>query len=283
MTICIAAICESGKYVVAVADRMITYPPPVNIEFESVESKIEGMTSTCLFMASGNVSFASDISAEVRVALGGNQTPQIDSVAKSFKDKYWSVRAQKIYDTVIAGTFGKDFEDFKTRGGTLPQYLQTQAATYGQIVLASNNFNMNLEFIVCGIDSKGSHVFNIYHPGTSTSLDKLGYSAIRSGANHALIRLSLLGQNTKLDLKSTVVNVCEAKRISELAPGVGRRTSIAVIDGSKGKTFFLSDALLDEITKAQQEAQQTIEASFHITENVEGRLKTEIEATKDTP
>ncbi len=276
MTVCIAAICDSGKRVVAVADKMITYPPPVNIEFESVESKIELMTSSCLFMASGNVSFASDINAKVRGALGGNTTPSIDSLADSFKVEYQNVRSEKINDTIVSGTFGKDFEAFKSRGGTLPQYLQTQPTTYGQIILASNNFNLNLELIVCGIDTKGAHVFNIYHPGASTSLDKLGYSAIGSGANHALIRLSLLGQNTKLGLKSTLVNVLEAKYISELAPGVGKRTSVAIIDGTNRTTKSLSDSLLEEIAKIQAENKGKIEASFAISGDMETKLKTEL-------
>lgn len=271
-------MCDGGKRVVAVADKMITYPPPVNIEFESVESKIEPMTASCLFMASGAVSFASDISAEVRKVLGGNQAPSIEVVANSFKEKYQRTRSQKIQDTIVDSALGKDFEDFRTRGGTLPAYLQAQPAIYNQIVLAASNFNLNLELIVCGIDDKGAHVFNIYHPGASTSLDKLGYSAIGSGANHALIRLSLLGQNTKIGLKNTLTNVYEAKGISELAPGVGKRTSIAIVDGATKKTFVLSDVILDEFSKIHQKSQSTIEASFSITQEIEDRLKAELGA-----
>lgn len=276
MTVCIAAICDGGKKVVAVADKMITYPPPVNIEFESVESKIESMNPTCLFMASGAVSFASDISADVRKGLGGNQAPLLEVVTNSFKDQYQRTRAQKIQDTIVDSALGKDFDDFRAKGGFLPAYLQAQPAIYNQIALAASNFNLNLEIIVCGIDDKGAHVYNIYHPGSSTSLDKLGYSAIGSGANHALIRLSLLGQNTKLGLKNTLVNAYEAKGISELAPGVGKRTSIAIIDGVGKKTFFLSDSLLDELYEIREKSHGSIEASFSLGQAIEDKLKGEL-------
>jgi hypothetical protein len=88
--------------------------------------------------------------------------------------------------------------------------------------------------------------------------------------------LSLLGQNTKLGLKSTLVSAYEAKGISELAPGVGKRTSIAVIDGISKKTFVFGDALIDELSKTQQKSQGTIEPSFSISREIEDKLKTEL-------
>lgn len=41
MTVCIAAVCESGSKIVVAADRMMTYRQPLNLEFETEEQKIE--------------------------------------------------------------------------------------------------------------------------------------------------------------------------------------------------------------------------------------------------
>ena len=61
MTICIAAVCDGGQSIVVAADRMFTAGPPVNLEFETAEKKIESVSPSCVALLAGNSAFGTEI------------------------------------------------------------------------------------------------------------------------------------------------------------------------------------------------------------------------------
>ena len=207
MTICIAAICESGKNVVACADRMFTAPAPLNLEFETEEQKVEQLAPRCPALKSGNSGYGTEVLNAVRQNLRGSQNPTIADVSESLKNQYASIRAHKADETIVLSALGSDFSAFLQKGGTLPSYLQLQPGIYQQLVMAMQQFNMNVEIIVAGIDQSGAHIYRVSHPGTAICLDKLGYDAIGSGGIHALTRLYLGAQTTHRSLIETLYAV----------------------------------------------------------------------------
>lgn len=68
-------------------------------------------------------------------------------------------------------------------------------------------------------------------------MDTVGTSAIGSGGMHASVRLSLGRQTKEIKIPETIFSVYEAKRASEVAPGVGKVTDMAVLN-EKGVTFL---------------------------------------------
>lgn len=229
MTICIAAICESGQKIVIAADRMFTAPPPISLEFETDERKIEQLSPTCIALISGNSAFATEILESTRHKLGGKREPLIADVADTVKDEYISARSRRINESIVMASLGSDFAAFLAKGGMLPTYLQAQPVIYQQLVAMSQQFNMNLEIIVAGLDRAGAFIARITHPGTLVRLDKLGYDAIGSGGIHALTKLYLGAQTVRRHIDVTLYVVYEAKKAAEVAPGVGRGTDVAVI------------------------------------------------------
>lgn len=232
MTVCIAAVCEDGKHVVVAADRMFTAAAPVNLEFETEEQKIEVLASSCVGLMSGATVVGTEVLDETKRKLGGSQSPMIADVARIVEAAYITVRGTKAHQAVVVPTLGPDFAAAQARGATLPAYLQPQAQVYQQLVVQMNQYNINLDIIVAGIDTTKAHIGRITHPGTVIWLDKLGYDAIGSGGIHALTRLYLGGQTRKKGLVETVYAVYDAKRASEVAPGVGKETDMAIIDAS---------------------------------------------------
>jgi hypothetical protein len=232
MTVCIAAVCESGKKIVVATDRMLTFTAPVNVEFETDEQKIEELASNCIVLASGNTAFATEILDNVRKNVGAVRPQNIAEIAQSIKDTYISVRTTKIEDTVVKALLGRDYARFSERGASLPNYLQTQSNTYQQIVALTQQYNLVVDFIIAGLDDLGGHVSVVTNPGTLLSLDKMGYGAIGSGGMHATIHLSLNGQSKRKAFLETLYDVYVAKRISEVAPGVGTATDLAVIEST---------------------------------------------------
>lgn len=101
------------------------------------------------------------------------------------------------------------------------------------------------------MDDSGAHIFAIQHPGQLLPLATTGFGTIGSGGLHAGVRMSL-GQHTRsATLVDTVYNVYEAKRASEVAPGVGKLTDMAVI--RDGKIFFADLEQFKAFEKAHKE------------------------------
>jgi 20S proteasome alpha/beta subunit len=229
VTVCIAAVCDDGKKIVVAADRMFT-ASAVGLEFETEEQKIESLGQSCVMMFSGNSAYGTEVLNETRTRLGGNQSPAIADVVPHAEWAYKTVRARKAESQIVAASLGQDFAAFVQRGGTLPQYLQTQATMFQQIVTLVNQFNIGLDAIVAGVDTTGARIAQITHPGLVAWMDKLGYSAIGSGAVQALTCLYLGAQTRHRNIFETLYGVYEAKRASERAPGVGKETNLAIIE-----------------------------------------------------
>jgi len=166
-------------------------------------------------------------------------------VAERVKEAYVSVRMAKVREQIIVPHMGPDFLRVEATGKTLPEYLAQQAAVYGQLVMLSSQFNLGSDFIVTGVDTGGARICVVGHPGTLAWLDKLGYASIGSGGIHANIRLALGAQTRSRPLVDTVYRVFDAKKASEVAPGVGPQTDMAVV--TAGGTKILSEGALNTL------------------------------------
>ncbi len=251
MTICIAAVCEDGKKIVVAADRMFTAPSPLNLEFETEEQKIESLAPSCVVLMSGNSAYGTEVLINIRGRLAGAQSPAIADVAQHAEWAYRAVRVKKADEIHVAPSLGQDFVAFQGRGGTLPQYLQPQPQVYQQLVMMLNQFNMNLELILTGIDNTQARIARVTHPGTLVWLDKLGYDAIGSGAIHALTRLNLSAQTRHRGLQETLYSVYDAKKAAEVAPGVGRETDMGIV--GPGSLVQCSSAIFGAIEAIHKE------------------------------
>jgi hypothetical protein len=254
MTVCIAAVCDNGTKLVVAADRMFTAAPPVNVEFETTEKKIETLSASCVALFAGNSSYAFEVLQQTSESLAGSQRPSIAHVTEIARSAYVSVRASKVRETVLIPHLGPDFLRAESLGMLLPAYLQTQGGLYGQMVGVMNQFNLGAEIIVAGVGESGvARIAVIGHPGTAVWLDKLGYAAIGSGGSHATIRLALGAQTRNSPLLDTVYRVYEAKKASEVAPGVGIETDMAIV--TAGGASHASIELIATLGAAFKEAQ----------------------------
>lgn len=250
MTICIAAACEKGEHIVVVADRMFTAGPPLSMEFEPNISKIDAIYPGCVALASGPTLYADEVYSHVKTAISSVGVPPVLQICKLVRESYIAFRNQKIEEQLIQPMFAEDLHSFRAKGVSLPNYLQAQPMVYQQINIQASQFNLGLDLMLAGIDSSGCHIAVLSHPGTMVLLDKLGYGAIGSGALHALVKLNLVACDPSWDLYETLSAVYDAKLAAEVAPGVGKKTEMAVI--SLEDTWSVPPALLEELQKAHE-------------------------------
>jgi hypothetical protein len=242
MTICIAAVCAEGKNIVVAADRMFTIGPPLNVEFEPPISKIEAMGASSCALGAGNSLTVAEILRRTRSRYHNQQNQRIETIANFVREEYSKFRDETIEQQLVKPSLGPDFEVFRARGGTLPQYLQPHPNLYNQIYLQCNQHNLGVEIILAGIDDTGGHIYLVTHPGQMVPFDKIGYGVTGSGGTHASIKLALELQHPKSSLADTLLAVYAAKSAAEVAPGVGHETEIFVI--SPTDLWPASDELL---------------------------------------
>jgi 20S proteasome alpha/beta subunit len=247
MTICIAAICEAGKSIVVVADRMFTNPF-LSVEFETEERKIEELPPKCVALTAGNSPVATEILDVVRLGLQAGHQFSVPQVAELVRKVYADIRARKVEETLITPNLAADYARQRAGGVTLPAYLQPQPQVYQMIFAQVGQQNLGVDLLVAGIDPTGAHLFQVANPGVLYTMEKLGYAAIGSGGIHAATRLSLAGQTRRRDLFTTLADVYTAKRASEVAPGVGKATDIAVINNERG-VWYCPQVVFDELEK----------------------------------
>ena len=142
MTVCIAAVCDSGKTIVAAADRMFTLPGVV--EFETTEGKIEPIGKSCVALTAGHSPNATEVISTIKDRLQGNQNPLRAKMAEVVKQAYLTVRAEQSEATIVSPALGNDFLKWREKT-PLPAYLEKQQQVYANLVMMqSQQFNLVL-------------------------------------------------------------------------------------------------------------------------------------------
>jgi hypothetical protein len=253
MTICIAAICDKGNACVISADREITLPAAA-LEFEHKERKIDTLTRNCVVMSSGDALFAAEVIAKTRPLISQGKDVSIQSIAEKLRDVFILThlnRAESVFLTPKGWTL-KEFKEKASQQMQQPSYqeIQNQLFTFGINVV---------DFLVVGIDSAGGHIFRVHYNGVVGGswlewCEKIGHREIGAGSLHASIFLALEGQYSGSNLAETVFNVYSAKKIAEMAPGVGSATDLAIIT-SNGVRFF-DDPIITILERIREDAKK---------------------------
>jgi 20S proteasome alpha/beta subunit len=255
MTVCIGAICNDGRAAVVAADELVTFGPPMNLQTEPpVFSKITKLTNESVFLFSGNVPDGEQILVMSKATLGGVGKYSIDHVTEQVKVAYVTHKQSRVEETILRPLLGADFRGFQT--------LVSQSAgsqILQQVLMAISQHNLQTDILIAGFDENGHHLYIVTHPGIHQPHDTLGFTAIGSGALHAAVGLALRAQNKASALPDTVLNVYQAKKAAEVAPGVGKRTDMAILkDGkirlSATKVFDILDGYVQKTTQTLTES-----------------------------
>ena len=226
MTVCIAALYGDGAGVVLASDRMVTAHIPIGYEFENKENtKIVELDEAASVFAliAGDVLRGNEIFDLAKTELtpkdGGCPASEVAEIVRS---SYQKVRLRNIIHRELEPR-GLDLNNYYGRHQTLsPQVVQ-------MIDQALSSFDFRVEILVAGSNSRAHTIYTILNPGTIHNNSSIGHGAIGSGAPHALYSLIEASYTPSLDKDAVVDLVKRAKRRSEVAPGVGKETTMVVI------------------------------------------------------
>lgn len=220
MTICIAALSDSGKGLVVASDRMATSPVAgLTYEWQSDDiKKIIPLPLNGFVMMSGNDSLGLGIIEASLKVLKEKKIERIEDAVEIFRQEYQKSRLNNFVQVVL-----------EPRGFTLANYYEYHTKLAKElrdsIDAQMGQWSGLVDLVVVGQTPGDSfHVYAIGTPGIITNHDATGYICIGSGGPHAMYHIIGAGYKKALDTAAVKTIVEEAKKKSEVAPGVGSMT-----------------------------------------------------------
>ena len=241
MTVCIAAICESGAAIVLAADRF-RWHPTASIETELDDPKFDFLTDQLALMSSGSTSVTDAVLRHFKRMPADSGLTVIEA-SERFVEACQAVRTKLVEDAYAKKLLGLKVADIRPL---------VAVANPGSIALDLYNrmvgHDFGTMFIVAGIDLEGAHVRTV-DENASVMHSDFGYAAIGSGGTLATVSLVRRLHKKSATLPEALYNVYEAKKAAETARGVGSTTDISVIRKDKTR-IDLDGRALDALEAA---------------------------------
>ena len=261
MTICLALVCEDGKSLVAVADRMVS-DASLSLEFEQRTRKIERIGDRFAALTAGDALRHTDLIRDASVEILKLNQPTVREVVEAVEDCFIRHR-QTLAEKIVLQRIGLDFDTFLNQQQNLLDSLVLGLSSEYRSV------ELEVDLLVVGLDRSGAHLYEISDPGTAECFDSIGYAVIGSGQPHAEGFLTEADYSPEVSLNRGIWLAYVAKRRSERAPGVGSRFTDILVIGPDNSTKFLNQASLDrldaiyleyrdQLGKASQSVEQSV-------------------------
>lgn len=106
------------------------------------------------------------------------------------------------------------------------------------------------ETIIAGSDYKGYHIYTIDN-NKSYYNNQIGFTSIGGGARHASSQLMLSGYSPSCSFSNALLSVYNAKKRSEVAPGVGDNTDMVLIQ--KPRNILINEEIISDLNKIYKE------------------------------
>lgn len=231
VSVCIATMAENRNAFVVATDQMATIG---DVSTDHAFVKVDILAQPAMLVpfwailwAGNDISVVPPIVRYARSRLGG-LTPRppltADEVATTLAEAY-QIELRKRINAEILSPFGVDVASYPGRGEEI------FGDHFPAIIQRIGDYVLDCDLLVCGFDNARDPVmFTVARKGMVQFWDKLGFGVIGSGSQMALSSFVMRGHNREGSLEQAIYNVCEAKFWAEKAPGVGKHTTVLVID-----------------------------------------------------
>jgi 20S proteasome alpha/beta subunit len=145
----------------------------------------------------------------------------------------------ELVNEYIQGLIGLSYEDLRKNRATIPE------AFYLQVFEEITRVSIGCDLILMNLKYKTPFVFHVYSNGMVDQARN--FCAIGTGAPNAESWLHYRQQSLYRSLAESVLSVFEAKKFAEHAPGVGKKTRLAVIGPHDRVRLFGNDDVLSKM------------------------------------
>ena len=224
MTVCIAAICKDG--IIGISDRMVTTG---DVEFEHSVSKIKPLTPNIIAMMAGDDSFQVEVLQFLDEVILNSKIEKIavNTIVDSYILAKEYIENKKIQHNILR-PLGISYDKLLTNDATL---IKEDIRNFQRYNIPST------EIIIMGVDDKGPHIYTISkfscdHINHINCHDRIGFTSIGIGARHATSQLMFTEYNPNCSFSESLLLIHNAKKRSEVAPGVGSNSDIVLVNNS---------------------------------------------------
>lgn len=237
MTICVAAICDLGKSVVAITDTMLSVEATHGFAMtadNNIIMKGGGIHKDWVALYAGSVSLPVPIISETRKSLSP-EPKDLEEVAEAIRGAYVRHLASQVATEVLSPGF--DVESFYRNG--LEELGEVGFSEKRKDFEWRMQNDPRVEFLVFGFDKKKhAHIFTIRNPGVLAFHDNEAFWAIGSGQQIAVTSLMFHQYNQLFPMSASIYHICEAKFMAERAPGIGKESFIFVYNKENGFVWY---------------------------------------------
>lgn len=249
MTQLVGAICDKGKTVITVSDRMVT-TGDMTVSWEQPLQKFNTVSEKAVVLTAGTV-HKPDLLRKASNRTKGRE--EILDIANILKECYQDARKQEIIDNVLIPIGGiKTFEEWHQKQSNLHFNIVEE------IQKGIKFYNIHCRWLLAGVDTEG-HLIDITNPGIFHSWDNMSFCCIGMGERHADNVFAWYKYSRDFPLNESIYIAFEAKKRAELAGGVGESSDILVIK-EEGISLVTDKTkeILEEIYNAKEsEASRT--------------------------
>jgi hypothetical protein len=249
MTQLVSAICDQGKTVVTVSDRMIS-TGDMTMAWEQPRPKYNAISNKAVVLSAGTVHEPDILRRAEKKSMGRED---ILEIADAIKAEYQKARQQTVIDMILIPKLGIY---------SIDEWHQKQANLHFKIVEdiqnAIEHVRVHSHLVLAGVDNEG-HLIEISDPGIISCWDTVSFSCVGIGERHASNVFAWYKYSRNFPLNSAIFIAFEAKKRAELAGGVGKSTDVLIInsDGVNKITDETIQVLEDIYNARESEAIQT--------------------------
>lgn len=223
MTIGIGAICDDGKAVVLVTDRMISLQS-MGLNFDGEQRKMIGLLPGIGVAATGTFDESESVLERLRHSAELMAPAAVRPVAERLQHLCSRLRWKQIDNQITRpwlGISARRFADLCVTGNVTPAVAETFKAVQG--------FKPQVALIVAGIDPYGAHLYTVNYESV-VSHTGTGFIVIGSGTftgTYSLVTRRRFFRTRSVE--ETIYGLYEVKRTAEVVTGVGLATEVGVI------------------------------------------------------
>jgi hypothetical protein len=251
LTVCIAAICESGGKLVTVTDRLLSFGE------SGVDGALEKATPLhpnwfALYSADDVTDVRPIIDRATILMCGSEQKQKLLTEAGEIFTRSFAIRHQQLIENRILIPSGfKTLDDFENRAKDL-----LPPDEYRQMRRNMRAVKPQCEFLVGGFDPVGmGHLFVQDSTGPWQGFDDPGWTQIGCGAEEAFTALQFqadkLGFGLECSEAECVYHLLSAKFMAESNRFVGPKTFIACHEFNR-PVRYMSEMAVDKVRRAWQ-------------------------------
>ncbi len=227
MTCCVAAVCDNGKSIVLVADKLIGFQ---FVEAQpDIKKIIQVHKNWWIMFAAEDISPVFEIADSIKADLRRKRNLKIEDLEEVAGRCYEEARIGRAVHKHLK-RWGMNPLDFVKSGR---KTLGTRV--FNRLRRRIVKFDLRLELIVAGFDSTGQAKLFRVDDDEPQRQDIPGFCAIGSGALAADYIMTYRGElYVETPLRKAIYYVLEGKYFGESAQGVGTRTDVYILrDGMK--------------------------------------------------